>query len=734
MKKYLCVILIAVGSFSYAEAQFKISAKTTKIERVVQAELEGVLAAYEVLSLPTQEIVNWAQEVQREANLKIEIAERNYTIIAEPNALVAPNFRAVLVNEKGEEQIVNDQLVLKSFRGYLEGEPGTEVRFSVTNIGLDMTMSGPRFNTRLTPIRSFGHNQAGEDIYILYDETALIGASECRMPDNLPELVPSPNLRPEDGLTPNGGGSRSITTCAATPYSPRSFTPLLDCILLQIAADADNEMVNFFGGGLFGAFGTFATVFNTIDAAEPAYEANFDMSFQITQLRVFLPGFDVDPYPNGINLATEANSLMLINSIDNLWAGISQANVPRDITILYTGLECLGPNDNGDLVASLGRADGFGTVCVDDAAAFITSCAFTAGSQNITTAHEIGHTFNAFHPNANFFNPCSANPCNLGPGGNSLMCLGDCDAGDINFIDPANVNTMLTHIANHGTCLFETDLGEIFGPALLCKGQSGTYTISFHHVAGASFFGLPAHAWSVGPGLQIDNQNPFQVTITATTQSAYISWIEINLAGVDNCNARIRKPIILNAKPVFCSSYEICKEDIPITLSGDLYTGSSMSNLQCLNNCNNISYSSVLGGSPSINISSAQVGIYTFSYNVSSICGNFPFLFSISVIDDCKDPKGNSPKREGVSSASPLELFPNPANENVQLTYTSPSAATHTIKVLDAQGKVVLQQSVDTNAEEKVSVKLKLNALAAGVYLVQVQAGVHSWTEKLIKQ
>ena len=114
-----------------------------------------------------------------------------------------------------------------------------------------------------------------------------------------------------------------------------------------------------------------------------------------------------------------------IADVEDVWTAIPQSTTPRDVGVLFTGLPC---TSSGGLT-SFGSSNGEGTLCQNVAVASITSCSFVAGAPQVTLAHEIGHTMNAGHPNGNGTAACTAMPCNLGAGANSLMCNGSCPLG-----------------------------------------------------------------------------------------------------------------------------------------------------------------------------------------------------------------------------------------------------------------------------------------------------------------
>jgi hypothetical protein len=75
-----------------------------------------------------------------------------------------------------------------------------------------------------------------------------------------------------------------------------------------------------------------------------------------------------------------------------------------------------------------------------------------------------------------------------------------------------------------------------------------------------------------------------------------------------------------------------------------------------------------------------------------------------------------------------MTLYPNPSNGQVTLQWADTFHGTG-IEVTDLQGKAVLRQTTDLN-----QATLDVSGLAAGLYVVKVQAGDKSAVRKLVKE
>ncbi|MEO1434074.1 MAG: T9SS-dependent M36 family metallopeptidase [Bacteroidota bacterium] len=80
-----------------------------------------------------------------------------------------------------------------------------------------------------------------------------------------------------------------------------------------------------------------------------------------------------------------------------------------------------------------------------------------------------------------------------------------------------------------------------------------------------------------------------------------------------------------------------------------------------------------------------------------------------------------------------LELFPQPADEQVQLTVVSPSNENISLNIVDATGKLIRQQNLEF-AEGYQQLSLDVSALGAGVYFIQISGADFQVNRKLVIQ
>ncbi|MBS1687451.1 MAG: T9SS type A sorting domain-containing protein [Bacteroidetes bacterium] len=84
------------------------------------------------------------------------------------------------------------------------------------------------------------------------------------------------------------------------------------------------------------------------------------------------------------------------------------------------------------------------------------------------------------------------------------------------------------------------------------------------------------------------------------------------------------------------------------------------------------------------------------------------------------------------ANESKITMYPNPANEKVNVAIDNAMSADATVSISDISGKVLMQKDVIAK-NKNVAVSFDIKAYPAGVYLVNVQSGTHMKTMKLTK-
>ena len=84
---------------------------------------------------------------------------------------------------------------------------------------------------------------------------------------------------------------------------------------------------------------------------------------------------------------------------------------------------------------------------------------------------------------------------------------------------------------------------------------------------------------------------------------------------------------------------------------------------------------------------------------------------------------------DDLNADNAIELFPNPARDMVHLQMKNPLQEAGQLRVLNAQGQLVIKQLMSLGSQH---MDINTSQLASGVYLLELYSGEQSYTEKLI--
>jgi hypothetical protein len=88
---------------------------------------------------------------------------------------------------------------------------------------------------------------------------------------------------------------------------------------------------------------------------------------------------------------------------------------------------------------------------------------------------------------------------------------------------------------------------------------------------------------------------------------------------------------------------------------------------------------------------------------------------------------------DGVSFASGIGMSPNPTSGNINISLILHESADINIVVTDVLGKTVRQMN-NNYSQGNQSVRLDLEGLSSGIYMVSLQSNGEVYTEKILKK
>jgi hypothetical protein len=130
-----------------------------------------------------------------------------------------------------------------------------------------------------------------------------------------------------------------------------------------------------------------------------------------------------------------------------------------------------------------------------------------------------------------------------------------------------------------------------------------------------------------------------------------------------------------------------------------------------------------------INYTSSFTSSGTLSVTASSSCGtSAPRSLTIQRKAHCN---GARPETLAESVVSTLNLYPNPAHENIDVQFYADDISAYIVKLSDYVGKMVYSFA-GISAEGNNVQHINLSSLAKGIYFLQLQVGTEKVTKKVI--
>ncbi|HRE24226.1 MAG TPA: T9SS type A sorting domain-containing protein, partial [Bacteroidia bacterium] len=108
----------------------------------------------------------------------------------------------------------------------------------------------------------------------------------------------------------------------------------------------------------------------------------------------------------------------------------------------------------------------------------------------------------------------------------------------------------------------------------------------------------------------------------------------------------------------------------------------------------------------------------------SNSCGSGTKVFNV-VLDNCRE--------AGIETAKQINVYPNPANDMVNISYQSTTTELIKVSMMDYSGKLVINQNVQVTSGMN-NYTLDVSKMASGVYMLNIQSESGNMQRKLIKQ
>ncbi|MBA2526105.1 MAG: pre-peptidase C-terminal domain-containing protein [Pyrinomonadaceae bacterium] len=338
-------------------------------------DVAKVLKRHDSVELEPQRV---AEQVRQTGRVSIPTAEGTFELNLAPHDMLAPNYRAQVTVDGGEVRSL-ERGPVRTYKGTVSGMDGAQARFTIDENTLEGLIITPSRLYFVEPAKRYSA-LAGSKDFIVYEASDLIQTSfgECGV--TLAEKVGAEAARVK---------SQVPTSLARDVDTGELFSPPR---AVDLATEADFEYFTAFGSNEVAARNEIISIVNQVDGI---YNTQFGLRFSIVFQNVWATSSD--PY-------TTADPDMALDEFRDYWNANhgpgSPSPVARDLAHMWTGKDFDDPGTPQN-ETTIGIAYRPGLDCPLGPVSYGMSQKLTQNptpAKFLLTAHEIGHNFNARHP------------------------------------------------------------------------------------------------------------------------------------------------------------------------------------------------------------------------------------------------------------------------------------------------------------------------------------------------
>lgn len=455
---------------SIATALLSISAAAQTPTPVRQAP-PGLLSKFDI-TRGTLQSINVIPQINGAFLLPVAVNGQTYTMSLLPHDLRGPNFKLMLEDATGLQQLPTPPCV--TYRGSVLEDQSIKIAATV----VDGTVTATIYEPGAGP--------------------GLPGKTWVVQPVNSAVPLASPTLHivfevADNAQLPYQCGNLPVTPPLLPPTTGQDTT--LEC---DIAIEGDREFWILNGSNSTNAQNDITSVMNQ---TEFIYNRDCDIQYNITQIVI-----------STTQAYTSSNANTLLNQFASRWNTV-YAGVPRDTAHLFTGRQMIG--------STIGIA-AVGVVCNLGQAYGLSESRYT-GNFNLRvslTAHELGHNWNANHCN-------SQNPC-------YIMCSGNGGCGPVTLFSPS-ATSQITNFAASRSCLSvipQTPVISMVSPQLVTVFSPGIVSLTGSGFTGTTSYSVDGQMFT--SGFNVQNDSSMSITIP-TGASLGLKFLDVtNASGTSN--------------------------------------------------------------------------------------------------------------------------------------------------------------------------------------------------------
>lgn len=327
-------------------------AANPKSATVPQQDVARFLKKYDSLQLDSSQA---AQSVRETGRLSLTTSNRHFDLQLAPHDIRAANYRAEEVTAGGVVRNV-EMGPVRTYRGSVGEMEDAEARFTIDDEKIEGVIVTPGELYFIEPMRNFSRSAQKTD-YVAYSGADVIPGANgvCGTLDS--------KLKSEfEKLAPDAYRSLQATSNRQA----------------ELATEADNEYVSFFGSSA-AANAEILSIMNQVDGV---YRQELGITISVNYQHSWSTGSD--PYS-----ATTADQMLY--EFTDYW-NANMASQARDLAHMWT---------NRPMEGNVAGIAWLGTVCADVNHSYGVSHRYSDAFKSSIAAHEIGHNFNATHPDDN---------------------------------------------------------------------------------------------------------------------------------------------------------------------------------------------------------------------------------------------------------------------------------------------------------------------------------------------
>lgn len=467
---WLIAWVVIMPNFTQAQTEFVAHREEAS---TYNAQTKGLRDA-EVYTLDTKQIYDYFKGKPNVVNVRLKLDEKKtYNLKLLKNDLRAANYKSVITTQTGE--IAAPDYEVATYQGVIDDDNQQWVRLLITEDRFEGYFNAKEEKFVVESLKNHTKQDKDKNKIVTFSATQDEVAGIC-------------------------GASLSKSAVRQGQQSATQSTQTT-CRVLEIAADADWEWYNRWGLPYADQ-----RVLNFLNVVEGVYQNTFQLRFVVVFQNIYTQNNDpytIDGISTGGNTAAD--------EMRDFW-NANRTNVSRDLAHLFSGKD---HNINGvQLFGAIPAVNGvgqFGAICANPAQSY----SFTTDRSNgyASTAHEMGHNFNAQHSDGS--GCCGAGQTDISQCPNaSIMCQGPKKLPI--FFNAQETSVINTHINNSGGCL-GNNATITLSPSI--NGNPGTSaTLCNSGSLSLNSFFATSYTWTVDPASLASNG-----TLSPSGGSCYVN-------------------------------------------------------------------------------------------------------------------------------------------------------------------------------------------------------------------